>query len=146
MDFGDILDNWEREKSSDREKNSWLDKYPPKYPSKDDPDLPPDDDRGRNRRELRNLQPERTLDLHGYTAEAAGRAVDEFVDLAVSDGLRKVLIIHGKGKHSSDGRGVLSEVVRSHLRSHPKAGEVGVPERNLGGSGAVWVAIRYRSR
>ena len=146
MDFGDILKDWESDKTSDRQKKSWLDKYPPPEGEKGDSNPSNAAEAGRSRRELITLPPERTLDLHGFSIEEAGRAVDEFVDNAAIEGIRKVLIIHGKGKHSNDGRGVLSEVVRSRLQSHPKAGEIGVPARSLGGSGAVWVAIRYRSR
>jgi DNA-nicking Smr family endonuclease len=146
MDFGDILKDWEKDKTSSAAKKSWLDKYPPTESGKGESFLSAGRDQGQNRQELKTLSPERSLDLHGLNAEDAGKAVDEFVDRAVDDGLRKVLIIHGKGKHSSDGRGVLTDVVWSRLRSHPMAGEIGVPARSLGGSGAVWVAIRYRSR
>lgn len=40
------------------------------------------------------------LDLHGMTVEEARLAVNEFLQLCLNQGMRVVLIIHGKGHHS----------------------------------------------
>jgi len=77
--------------------------------------------------------------------EALERA-DSFLEEARASGFRKVLIIHGKGNHSHDGGAVLKTAVRAHIHNHPLTGEVGVPDRSMGGEGALWVAMRQRSR
>lgn len=41
---------------------------------------------------------EAKLDLHGMTIEVAHQAVCEFISNAIADGIRMVLIIHGKGQ------------------------------------------------
>lgn len=138
MNFDEILSRWE---NSEKKSPDWLERYPPSGISKESDqtlDSPPS---------IRRARPQRTIDLHGMNAEEAGQRVDEFVAEAAADGLIKVLIIHGKGKHSKSGTGgVLGRVVRERLSAHPLAGATGVTDRTQGGSGATWVAIRQRSR
>lgn len=43
---------------------------------------------------------EATLDLHGMSVEVARTAVDDFLQYSLQEGIRVVLIIHGKGHHS----------------------------------------------
>ena len=100
----------------------------------------------RARRRLRAMAPQRSLDLHGKTAAEARALVHGFLRQAHSDGLEKVLIVHGKGLHSEGGDSVLKRTVQDVLRESRLAGETGVPPRELGGSGGTWVILRYRSR
>ena len=123
----------------------WLASYPP--PAK------PEDDRdagkrieAASRKALKNRKPEETLDLHGHTREEAEKALAAFLSSARRKGLRKVLIIHGKGSHSREGKAVLPGFVRDFLEKDPDAGEFGTADPANGGSGAVWVRIRQRSR
>lgn len=134
MDFANIL-------------NDWLDRHPPQ--AKDEEGLAERDKRvlaARRRAALHHMRPEATLDLHGLTVAAAVERTDRFLEEAAATGLRKVLIVHGKGLHSHDEGGVLKDVVRKHIQNHPLCGETGVPERALGGEGALWVVVRQRSR
>jgi DNA-nicking Smr family endonuclease len=87
------------------------------------------------------MKPEATLDLHGLRAEAVIPAVERFVSASRRSGLRKVLIIHGKGKHSQ-GEPVLQRLVRAYLERSPHAGAFGPADRAMGGSGATWAALR----
>lgn len=134
MDFSNII-------------NDWLDHHPPEQKEEE-----PVDERIERRRAadqraaLRRMRPQAKLDLHGLTVAEALERADRFLEESAERGLRKVLIIHGKGNHSEEGEGVLREAVREHLRLHPLAGETGIPERALGGDGALWVAVRQRSR
>lgn len=82
------------------------------------------------------------LDLHGLTVEEASKMTLQFLSDAHTKGLYKVMIIHGKGHHSKEGRGVLRDVVYRCLESSPHAGQHGIPEQADGGSGAVWVVIK----
>lgn len=150
-----MLDEWDGQRArhggSDRKNlEKWIDEYPPENGSCRDSMMAEDKDRVETRRRIRTMTPQRTIDLHGCRSDEAVCLVERFLKKAAADGVEKVLIIHGKGKHrASDGnasRGVLKQVVYRCLERHPLAGERGIPDRKLGGSGAVWVAIRQRSR
>lgn len=79
-----------------------------------------------------------SLDLHGQTLAQARQALDRFLKAAANQGLRKVLIIHGKGE------GVLQVGVRQYLEGHPLAGKRTVARRHEGGSGALLVMVRQK--
>ena len=49
-----------------------------------------------------NMQPEASLDLHGLTRDEAWERLDMFITECKRRGLRKVLLIHGKGNHSQE--------------------------------------------
>jgi len=159
MDFGDILDRWERERGKqggadgkrdggkDRsDMDRWIDRYSPDEPKPEDAGVHDNVLSARARRRLRAMAPQRSLDLHGKTAAEARALVHGFLRQAHSDGLEKVLIVHGKGLHSEGGDSVLKRTVQDVLRESRLAGETGVPPRELGGSGGTWVILRYRSR
>ena len=118
----------------------WLDKYPPRKK-----DQKKDASAGTafspSRKKLIKQPAQRTLDLHGLTAEEARAAVDSFLSSSRRSGVKKVLIIHGKGYHSR-GKPVLKSEVIKLLERSPMAGEFGTADRNEGGSGAVWVLLK----
>lgn len=97
-------------------------------------------------RALRQItaEPSRRCDLHGLRAEVAVTRVGRFVREACRDGERVVLIVHGKGKHSPGGVGVLAECVVEALSTGGAApvvtAFVSAPER-LGGAGALLVRL-----
>ncbi len=126
MDFGKILEEWDSEHqgATDTGRSFSDDQYIP------------------TATELKRMNPQRTLDLHGYTAEEAKTFVFDFLKSSYRSGLFKVMIIHGKGYHSKGGRPVLQKVVYECLDASPYAGKRGTPPRELGGSGAVWIAIK----
>jgi DNA-nicking Smr family endonuclease len=131
MDFEQLFEQWERSRPDLAEVAMEGREEP-----EDKPQLP--------KSRLKRLKPQRTLDLHGYTAEEASAAVDAFLKESSESGVQKVLIIHGKGYHSQQGVPVLRKVVYHCLDASPYAGERGIPERNLGGSGAVWVLLKQK--
>lgn len=106
--------------------------------------FPPDPDSlaGKEEREPRPGPPadklpiQDRIDLHGMTLEQARRAVDGFLKQAAGRGLRKVLIIHGKGG------GVLKTGVARYLEGHPLAGRRQPAKTADGGSGALVVLLR----
>ncbi len=116
----------------------WLDKYPPvdKDADNEKPSAPP-----LSRKRLLKLSVQRSLDLHGCTAEEARAELEAFLLDSKRRGLNKVLVIHGKGYHS-EGRPVLKGEVIKILERSPIAGEFGTADRRDGGSGAVWVLIK----
>lgn len=130
MNFGDILDKWEAsghkaivdkdaaaQKSADKKKMSGA-----SYVQK----LPPQD----------------SLDLHGMTQEQAWKALNDFVAAAKFRGLKKILIIHGKGIHSQDSKGALTKLVKRFIEGDQRLGAYGFSDKEHGGSGATWVAVR----
>jgi DNA-nicking Smr family endonuclease len=155
MDFGDILDKWDRQigkplkqkaaRMTAEQKtdvlSSWLrindvvDKdaelFGAAAPS----------EKGERRRRLRSKKPDAFLDLHGKTRDEAWASMDEFFRLGRQQGLEKLLIIHGKGNHS-EGEAVLKRVVQEYLERCAFAGESGQSTAAEGGSGATWVLLK----
>lgn len=132
MDFGEILNEWERIKRGRGDERG--------FPSKDARE--PAGPRGAEEaRRLKELRPQASLDLHGMTAREAEDAIGEFLRDAARRGLEKVLIIHGKGNHS-EGAPVLRAAARRTLESSRLAGRFGPADRADGGTGATWVVVR----
>lgn len=86
---------------------------------------------------------EASIDLHGFTREEACIRMEEFITECIRRGLRKILIIHGKGNHSEE-EPVLKQTVRSFIESDKRLGRFGFADKNLGGRGATWVLIREK--
>jgi len=59
--------------------------------------------------------PQEVLDLHGCTAADAVSKVESFIQTSRGSGLKTVLVIVGKGRHSEDAA-VLPRIVRSQLQ------------------------------
>ena len=171
MDFGDILAEWDNlqksEKSQKSQKNQTTRKVQSVYEKKMkedseksanpmdiwmrrygviDKDAAAEEYEYRtkteNREYLRKMRPEETVDLHGMTREEAWQKLDCFVASCKTRGLRKILIIHGKGNHSNGSDPVLGEMVRSFIECDKRLGSSGHPDRNHGGNGATWVIVR----
>ena len=86
-------------------------------------------------------EPKAVLDLHGLNSREAEQALEEFINRARRGGLRRVLIVHGKGHHSQ-GEPVLLGVVRRYLEKCPYTGAFGPAGRKHGGRGATLVSVR----
>lgn len=127
--------------------NRWLDQNEVQPKEKDiEIDLSEEaKQKGRQRKRLLEMDPEEQLDLHGFTSEDAQVMLDQFVRKCASRGVRKILIIHGKGLHSEKG-GILQREVRKYIEKSPLCGESGYADKRGGGKGALWVILRYRSR
>jgi len=115
-----------------------------------DKDSDPETDRGEDRAErireaerVRRMKPQAVLDLHSRTAAEAEALLQRFLSDSARQGLEKVLIIHGKGIHSTSEH-VMTEVVRRVLENNALAGNSGPADRDMGGRGATWVRIRTR--
>ena len=91
---------------------------------------------------LRTMPPQSTLDLHGYTAAEAERAVRQFLSECHENGIRKISIITGKGLHSEDGVGVLKTTVQSVLDESGLVSEKASAPLSAGGSGALWIILK----
>lgn len=160
MDFEQILNRWENQKgggdssqggeahgkdSPPSGKANWLDRYLPgreQVAEKEEDPAPPVSE-GRSIWLRRPHQA--ALDLHSFTRREAERELARFIQSMRQRGLRKGLIIHGKGLHSSN-QSILTPMVRDYLESSVEIGEFGRAPGKHGGSGATWFILRQRSR
>lgn len=112
------------------------------------PDPPPPARQPRRMRQLRQgrLPIDARLDLHGLTRIEALGKVGHFLDNAWFHQLRTVLIVTGKGAHSTDGP-VLRTSLEAYLQanSHPAVVEWGRAPREHGGEGVLVVFLRRSS-
>jgi DNA-nicking Smr family endonuclease len=126
MNFGDILNKWEKNNGiydKDMETGS--------------AQISPQERRSR----LKNKKPDAQLDIHGLTRDEAWNALEIFFNDSKAKGLEKLLIIHGKGNHSS-GEAVLKRIVMEFIEQCPFAGESGRGKAVTGGEGATWVLLK----
>ena len=89
------------------------------------------------------------IDLHGETADAARQLVQRFLLQAVRDGVRCVLIVHGRGLNSKDREPVLKERLKKWLSTGPNARLVlafATARPSDGGAGALYVLLRRDRR
>jgi DNA-nicking Smr family endonuclease len=92
------------------------------------------------RKTLEKMPPQSTLDIHGLKGDEAKKEVLSFIRNCRKRGIRKGIIIHGKGLHSPEGA-VLRPMVRRLLDSHPQVKNCGKAPRNEGGEGATWFIV-----
>jgi DNA-nicking Smr family endonuclease len=163
MDFGNILEEWEKAEAKARKegKKPQAEKKPQAAPpaldsresmkaylnrygvvNKDEElDAAAERENLEKGQEFAKMRHEASIDLHGLGAAEAERRLGLFLQDSRRRGLTKVLIIHGKGNHS-EGDSVLGPLVRRNLDECSFAGRRGIPEKKLGGRGAVWVILR----
>jgi DNA-nicking Smr family endonuclease len=166
VDFGDILDQWERGEGgkspakshkppeSRREDtpvhplNRWLGAHDVYDKDAEDPELR-EISPAQERRRLLARRPDAVIDLHGLTRDQAWDALEQFFETGRRRGYKKLAVIHGKGNHSPGGA-VLKQTVRDFIERCPFAGQSGYGGE--GGTGTTWVLLKsprdqdYRSR
>ena len=130
MNFGDILDRWESSgKSQFFDKDAAAEKLLAQKQSQ-------------SLSYIQKLPPQDRIDLHGMTQDEAWKALNDFVAAAKFRGLKKILIIHGKGIHSAGGEGALGKLVQNFIERDQRLGASGSADKAHGGKGATWVAVR----
>ena len=95
-----------------------------------------------SREYLRKMRAEAKIDLHGLTRDEAWERLESFVAECLGRGLKKILIVHGKGNHSHGSDPVLGPMVRLFIEQNAHLGTSGHPDHTLGGSGATWVILK----
>lgn len=156
MDMNEILDKWDKIQKTETRKGKqspssenkkinpmveWMNRY-----GVIDKDKMLDEATEREKFEsatyLREMKADARIDLHGCTSDEAWTRLQSFVDECVRKGLKKILIVHGKGNHSKGTDPVLGRVVRSFIEGDFRLGMSGHPDRRGGGNGATWVIIK----
>jgi len=133
MDFGQILDQWDKHSGPVYDKDAEL--------------MVRSESSASRRRRLLRKSPDASIDLHGLTRDEAWNTLETFFNDANNRGLEKLLIIHGKGNHTvSDGQdAVLKKTVRDFIERCPFAGENGNSNGPSGGTGSTWVLLKINS-
>lgn len=155
VDFGEILKLWEasgrpaadtarktrveRKGSVSRLQSEWLDRHG--VPEGADAGFDDQPEPRLSRKEIEAMPIDASLDLHGMTTREAAVALAEFWRTAESMGCRKVLLVHGKGLHSS-AEPVLEGFVKHWLETRASAGRSGHADAANGGKGATWVLLK----
>ena len=136
MDFGKILENWEKGNKSNSKSQGNA-----RYPDKDTGDGALSKGKGRNLKVLKKIKAQDTIDLHGLTSAEAEIELKNFLLNSKNKGYTKVCVIHGKGIHSS-GESVLKKMVDNVLRDCPYVGATGFSQQKDGGKGSRWVTFK----
>ncbi len=90
-------------------------------------------------------QPEAVFDFHdrGVLLESdMKKLTDEFLEECIDRGLKKILIITGKGLHSRKGMPIIKPFLRKYLMSLPFVVRVYEGRRDRGGSGTLEVVLK----
>ncbi len=95
---------------------------------------------------LKECSPQASCDLHGKrpARDDIPALVNEFLEESASNGLRKVEIIVGKGRHS-EGEPVVPGIVESVLKNSPIVSDYECAPPARGGSGAFWIILGKRA-
>lgn len=91
------------------------------------------------------IRPQQTIDLHGFTRDEAYRQLCNAITRAAATDVRCVLVIHGRGQHSADGRSVLRDALGDWIVRPPLANRVAgccLAQPWDGGTGASYLLLR----
>lgn len=109
---------------------------------------------GASRAQMRSLRagkirPQQTIDLHGFTLDQAHRRLCDEIAHASDSGDRCVIVIHGKGHHSTPGALTIKEALVDWLEEPPLADQVignALAQPRDGGGGASYLLLREEVR
>lgn len=83
------------------------------------------------------------IDLHGYSRREAEEALESFILDSVASGYRCVLIVHGKGRHSSS-PGILKRFTMNWLKDIDPVLAFCTTLPEHGGTGSLYVLLKSR--
>ena len=98
----------------------------------------------------------RSLDLHGKTLDEANQIIENFIRKSYEDKVHKLIIITGKGLHSSNEKdpyvskdlGILKYSIPNFLKNNTELMELisNISEANIedGGSGAFYIFLKKK--
>ncbi len=91
---------------------------------------------------IEKLKVEKEIDLHGLTQDEAIKRLEIFVTDAFNEGLKKIMIVHGKGIHTKGATPVLGDTVRRFIENDKRLGRSGHPDERHGGRGSTWGILK----
>ena len=98
----------------------------------------------------------RSLDLHGKTLDEANQIIENFIRKSYEDKVHKLIIVTGKGLHSSNEKdpyvskdlGILKYSIPNFLKNNTELMELisNISEANIedGGSGAFYIFLKKK--
>ncbi len=93
-----------------------------------------------NRLKKGQVQPEYTMDLHGFTVQEAQEKINSC--LINTSNLSCIKIIHGKGLNNSDNKAVLKTFVANYLKNHQMVSAYHSCNKQQGSTGAILVLLK----
>ena len=98
------------------------------------------------------VQPDVTIDLHGYTLSSAHGRMDSALELSIAAGHRALLLITGKARSEDErrregGRGAIRAAISDWLAASRHAPYIAAVRRahpRHGGAGALYIILRRR--
>ena len=133
-------------KISDKDKKDWEN-----FLSKED-QLP-----NKDLKQTKKISPSlRICDLHGYSLDKANERIRELINHAYNTGIKKILIITGKGLHSDNEKnpyiskdlGILKNSVPNYIKSNLElmklVQEIREADASDGGSGAFYIFLKKK--
>ncbi len=133
-------------KISEKDKKSWEDFL------SNDQKLP---DKDNFQSEIKSKKT-RSLDLHGQTLDEANRIIENFIRKSYKDKVHKLIIVTGKGLHSSNEKdpyvskdlGILKYSIPNFLKNNAELMELisNISEASIedGGSGAFYIFLKKK--
>ena len=96
----------------------------------------------------------RSIDLHGYTLDAANKTIEDFIKEAFLENVNKIIVVTGKGIHSDNEKdpyvskelGILKysvpEFIYNNTSLMSKINEITDAKIEDGGSGAFYIFLK----
>ena len=96
----------------------------------------------------------RSIDLHGYTLDEANKTIEDFINIAFSENINKLIVVTGKGLHSENEKdpyvskdlGILKysvpEFVTNNASLMNMINEITDAKIEDGGSGAFYIFLK----
>ena len=100
----------------------------------------------------------RSIDLHGYTLEGANQAISKFISDAYKDGVKKLIIVTGKGLHSQNEKNpyvskdlsilkhAIPDFILNNKNLMQKIIEIKEAKIEDGGSGAFYIFLKKNGK
>ena len=99
-------------------------------------------------------QKAKSIDLHGYTIDQANKKIEDFINQNFLDGIKKLIVVTGKGLHSENEKNpyvsrdlsILKYSVPEYIKNNKnlmnKIYEFGEAKIEDGGSGAFYIYLK----
>ena len=100
----------------------------------------------------------RSIDLHGYTLEQANKSIYDFIINSYKNGIKKIIVVTGKGLHSDNEKNpyvskdlsILKHSVPEYILNNKnlmtKINEIKEANIEDGGSGAFYIFLKKNSK